>query len=454
MPSFKQLIQLDENRIDFLKDTVTDIDHSHDDFALHKDPKAIIDHFANTADPTSKKLYTSWIVNRYKNKDFRQEDSPRIHTALSHFDRYKSKLEEKDINKYQSLNSLEDAVAPHVGSFASKSEEVKAVKDDGADKIYDSPTLSVHKIKTHDAACLYGANTKWCTASKGNTGIFDSYNKQGPLFVAIDKTTNKKYQLHFPTNQYMKEDDTPISTDGIQGVVKKMPELANVKEFGEHHPMFESDHSKITANILAKKDNQDGWSYINSAIPVLGKEHIKTVEENFSDENLKKYSSSLLNNKHTSPSTLSKILNDSSYNSSYVYHHPNASDEVKDEAFRIGQEKNHSLHEWDGLEPRHISALITKPGIERHEFVALLSHQNTPSDILVKHSDDESFAGAVAKHKNTPPDVLSKLAKSEHFWIRKNVASNKKAPADVIRSLRMDPHPAVQEEALKNKAGK
>lgn len=95
-----------ENRIQFLKDKNPTIDTSHDALAIHDTPSDIIDHFANVGDPSKNKQHTQWILGQYKKKNIRQEDMFRVRPALEHFDKYKSKLDKKDINQYKTLSEL------------------------------------------------------------------------------------------------------------------------------------------------------------------------------------------------------------------------------------------------------------------------------------------------------------------------------------------------------------
>lgn len=251
---------LTESRLDFLKDTIKDISTDHDGLAHHRDSKSIIDHFAEHGDPTKKKVYTQWILNRYKEGNFRQEDTDRIHTALSHFDSHKAKLEKKDIGQYKTLNDLEDAVEPHIGTHVSKNAEDKAIKEEGATKLHDSDTLSVHQIHTHDAACRYGAGTKWCTAAADNPSMFNRYHNEGHLFVFRDKKADKKFQFHAETNQFMNEKDEPQS---LHDFVQKHPEIKDVKELSGKHPVFEKDYSALLSNSKADQ------KYAKKAYPIL-----------------------------------------------------------------------------------------------------------------------------------------------------------------------------------------
>ena len=216
-----------EDRVDYVKKINPEIDSSHDVYATHRDPGDIVNHFATHADPTPKKTHTQWIVNQYKKGNFRQEDHPRIKTALEGFEKYKGKLEKKDINQYKSLSDVENAVEPHMGKAASHKEEKRQVKSEGAELVHSENGLTVHRLDTHAAACAYGAGTKWCTASKNDDRFFKKYSENGPLYVV--QTPNKqKYQFHMPSRSFMDAKDRYVKPEDM---VKKHPELRNVAAF-------------------------------------------------------------------------------------------------------------------------------------------------------------------------------------------------------------------------------
>lgn len=215
-----------ENRLEFLRKTYPEISTDHDSLATHKEAPDIIQHFADHADPTKNKSYTQWAIGQYRKKNIRQEDAPRVKTALTNFDTYNGKLEHRDINKYKTLSQLEDAVEPHLGTSATKAAETRAVKSEGAEKKYEDDNISVHHLKTREAAKHYGKGTKWCTAAEDDEhNMFDHYHKQDPnLHVIMDKKNvsatghQRKYQFHAASNQFMDEKDNPISKEDFESI--------------------------------------------------------------------------------------------------------------------------------------------------------------------------------------------------------------------------------------------
>ncbi len=121
-----------EDRIDYLKANIGPISTSHDPMATHTSTPDIIDHFAEHADPTRNKVHTQYILGLYKRGIIRQSDAPRVHQALSNFDRYKTLLpqEERSLGArfYPTLQHIEDKISPFIGSAVTKKEKVDQIK--------------------------------------------------------------------------------------------------------------------------------------------------------------------------------------------------------------------------------------------------------------------------------------------------------------------------------------
>lgn len=164
------------------------------------------------ADPSTNKKYTQWMARMYANGS-----EPAIEDVVSTMADYMAKFHklsvrkklqpgENDINRYKSAKQLylvmdryEDPIDD--GKSAGK-----------AEKVYEDGDVVVIVPKDEAAACRYGRRTRWCTAAIHGSNYFDSYNKQGPLYILIPKQPKhdgEKYQLHFESSQFMNEDDDP-----------------------------------------------------------------------------------------------------------------------------------------------------------------------------------------------------------------------------------------------------
>jgi hypothetical protein len=155
------------------------------------------------------------------------EDLYKVTDDLKKFERFKGKIQgEKDINKL-TADQLYDAVKDFDLTLASttKAERKSAEVHPGSKMVYDGPNWRVIEIEDKgpvgkEAACFYGGNnqeTRWCTSTPGTDQWFNTYIKDGPLYVLfnpndtdVSPTTGlpkNRYQFHFPSNQFMDKDD-------------------------------------------------------------------------------------------------------------------------------------------------------------------------------------------------------------------------------------------------------
>lgn len=174
----------------------------------------------NKSDPTSKGgkrkgKFLPWLLNLRKAGNLKLEDLYKANEYLEIFSKYRQKLKENDIMKINSLSELFDIVKPAIENkesdeLKSKKALEKEIKENESEKIYENDEVLILVPKTHRAACLYGSNTQWCTASKDSDRYFNQYSSEGPLYIVIDKVNNEKYQFHAESEQYMDENDSEI----------------------------------------------------------------------------------------------------------------------------------------------------------------------------------------------------------------------------------------------------
>jgi hypothetical protein len=180
------------------------------------------------------------------------EDLYKTTEDLQKYERFKGQLPEnmRDINKLN-IGQLFDAVKDFSLEMAtmSKAERKTASTHPGGEIIHDGNDWEVIKIEDKgalgkEAACFYGGQnkeTRWCTSAPG-LNYFDTYIKQGPLYVLIDKNGEEKgsisglplhrYQFHFPSNQFMDVNDRQID---LIAFLNENPELKELfkPEFAE-----------------------------------------------------------------------------------------------------------------------------------------------------------------------------------------------------------------------------
>ena len=99
----------------------------------------------------------------------------------------------KDINQYTNPTFLE-TLMEIVDSKKSNKEIERELKTQ-AEKLFEDDEVLVVKPKTHAASCYYGANTKWCTTTKGSSNYFKQYAEKGGLYYFLNKKTGIKIAL-------------------------------------------------------------------------------------------------------------------------------------------------------------------------------------------------------------------------------------------------------------------
>jgi hypothetical protein len=223
--------------------------------------------------------YTNWLVNQYLKlepeaeygtpqferelKELQRlffEDLYKTTEDLEKFDRFKGQLDtaQRDINSH-TIDSLERAVENFSlektkATKQEKEEASKTYEHPGGEVIFRGGQWTVVKITDQgklgkDAACFYGGHglrsakgeSNWCTSAPGRDH-FMTYIKDGPLYVVIPNKPEafrdggvetgeksglpaRRYQFHFPANQFMDPEDRQID---LVAFLNENPELKEI----------------------------------------------------------------------------------------------------------------------------------------------------------------------------------------------------------------------------------
>lgn len=241
-----------EDRLQYLKDNTKTLSTDHDDKAKHKTTADIVQHFADHGDPTKNKQHTQFAISMYRNKTLKQEDAPRLKDALTEFDKHKAKLkpEEKQltVKNYPTTKSIEDKIAPHLGSATTNKEKTTQTKENldipGKHELkYEDKSIKIFHLKDKETSQkLYGKSndskpgampTSWCTATQsGEHNMFNHYHKEGAIHVIHRKADGAVFQMHPESNSFMDRKDDPISPEDFKSIApslhkawKEKPEL-------------------------------------------------------------------------------------------------------------------------------------------------------------------------------------------------------------------------------------
>ena len=158
-------------------------------------------------DTTPTKKYSEYMVKLWINTRQSTSKPSTVATLISNVNKFDSLLpyiENKDIynNNYKNWYDLTIAI-----DEAEKNKEERTfVREDHVDILYEDNNVLFLVPKTHKGSLKYGANTRWCTASKNSSGTFTNYKKSGELFYLIRKKTNNnkwdKVAFNIRNNDY------------------------------------------------------------------------------------------------------------------------------------------------------------------------------------------------------------------------------------------------------------
>jgi hypothetical protein len=100
----------------------------------------------------------------------------------------KSQILNRNIKNLNDLNKLKTP---------SKQDKLKSIKNHEIEKVIEKNGISIYVPYTHTASCIYGANTKWCTASKGDYKDYfniHALDHEETLYYIIDKNQKDEFK--------------------------------------------------------------------------------------------------------------------------------------------------------------------------------------------------------------------------------------------------------------------
>jgi len=223
MKLYEILVQLFEGKIEFLTTKFgAQLQSRLDD---DRTADLSVDEFMDKIyqlDPSKK--YLEWILNSYIKKDIKFEDLYKLEADLELFTKSKKdkSLEKTDINQY-TPRSLVKAITAITTQRADTEQHMRT---EGADVVIDGSDATILELKTKEAACYYGKDTRWCTARSDDNNQFDTHNDEAPIYVALCKD-GRKFQFHVgDDSQFMDEQDDPI--EDLPGLKAKYPSIGKL----------------------------------------------------------------------------------------------------------------------------------------------------------------------------------------------------------------------------------
>lgn len=229
-------------------------------------------------DPSKDKKHLPMIAHWYSQRNFRTEDlgsaethaeHPNwntVHGTLKAFSDIKNKdllpdIEHPDPNKARAGQKLKGTRISSYAHMTWPQFRAHVHKHLGLDKAM-AGSLDEHpgieKINEHEGTKLYRVKTeagakhankvlgaKWCTGWEGHDNMFDSYNDDGPIYIAHHADGNV-HQIHLESGQFMDKNDEEVDLDHLAKNypgVKKIPNIKHQQSDNGKLPFLE-DHEK------------------------------------------------------------------------------------------------------------------------------------------------------------------------------------------------------------------
>jgi hypothetical protein len=159
--------------------------------------------YLSNNDPSGNDKYLMWMV-RQKNYPLmdRLELVKQFHRNIQRLPKDK-----RDINKFVSMEEL-SAFLDNI-AITSKRQQKKDISKGGVERVYEDDNVLAFRVNTEDAACKYGAGTKWCISAKRDNR-FIQYSMDNVVFYFL---LNKDLISKAPHDKYAKV-AIAVGTDG------------------------------------------------------------------------------------------------------------------------------------------------------------------------------------------------------------------------------------------------
>jgi hypothetical protein len=245
-----------------------------------EDYTELVDMFVDV-DPSGNNKYLEWMVKTAlgKNQDDNIPMADDIARTVNDFHRNLTRIQQKDINNYKSLNDLKSVVEDAVA----KEKDKQVAKQ--AKLVFSNDVVDIYAPFTWEASCKYGAGSKWCVTMKDNPNYFNNnYGKDNFYFflrkdiTRADDNRDYKYALQVKNGdlndvEWWDAEDSPTGGRTPNFVTQEMMDA--VKAFNPAHKKI-----KLGAKAKAFIENpkiDDYKTYADMLTPEQKSEVIKKL---------------------------------------------------------------------------------------------------------------------------------------------------------------------------------
>jgi len=150
------------------------------------------------------------IIHRFIDSFFNYSDLQSFRRFCEYNER--NLISQNDLTKYKSFDEILTQL-----SLADLKVETKNLENEIV-KIYEDDEWLLLRPLTYLSSKKYGANTKWCTTSEGNSEYFERYSSKGVLIYCMNKKTGYKVASFYsldkkdPEFSFWNQKDTRIDS--------------------------------------------------------------------------------------------------------------------------------------------------------------------------------------------------------------------------------------------------
>lgn len=256
--------------------------------------------------------YLKWVAQQL----VRNEPVDEIINTINEFEKFKARLEQKDLYKYQTLGELRGAIEAGGQSNSQKKKDVKQNLDGTYDVLYNDDDYLVVHPHSKEASCYFGQGTKWCVSAAVSENYFNQYASDNIfLYFILSKKIREGQQdmskiayayakaLSSSASEIFDAEDQRIFNDDVEHylndkyliITNKIKEhLANTqstKVYDSHHNVT---IEKYNAQISELTTQHDKLAYMDKVSAVAKDDLVinrvfKDIIEMFKDINRTSY---------------------------------------------------------------------------------------------------------------------------------------------------------------------
>ena len=136
---------------------------------------------SHAAEEGVKPAYLSWVVTQLQ----LEEPYIEIIALIKEFERFRPRLKEKDLFKYQTLGDLRGAIEAGGLSREQRAEKRREALSSDHELVYKDEKITVVHPQTKEASQHFGKGTRWCISAQVSQNMFENYSNRNIFFYFI-----------------------------------------------------------------------------------------------------------------------------------------------------------------------------------------------------------------------------------------------------------------------------